>query len=226
VPVGLFRGEKLRYFLEHQINALGARDDFSALTKELYVSATDQDTGENVVFGEEPWRDVKISQAVRASTALPFFYLPEKINGHWFTDGQLTGNSDFNLAISKGAGLVVYIDPVVAYTSNMPGEAIRRGGYFTVLQAIKSLAQSRATALLKHAMDSNPDVDFVIFRPIDLGMEAMAGNPMKYQIRTELMNLGFQCTIAQILSAYDVFAHRFAKHGVTLKQKAEILHIT
>lgn len=219
VPTGFFKGEKLKKFFEKQMKHFGIEDNMATLKKELYINVTDQDTGENIVFGEEPWRDIKISQAIRASTALPPFYLPELVKGHWFTDGQLTSASDFNTAIRKGAALVVYIDPMVPYTSNLPGAVMKRGGYFTMVQAVKSLVQTRSSSMLKHSMDNNPDVDFVIFKPTDDVMEAMAGNPMKYYIRTELVDLGYRCTISQILSSYDAIAHKFAKQGFALKSK-------
>jgi predicted acylesterase/phospholipase RssA len=219
VPTGFFKGEKLKKFFEKQLRHFGIDDDMAKLKKELYINVTDQDTGENIVFGEEPWKDIRISQAIRASTALPPFYLPELVKGHWFTDGQLTSSSDFNIAIRKGAALVVYIDPMVPYTSNMPGAVMKKGGYFTMVQAVKSLVQTRSSSMLMHSMDNNPDVDFVIFKPTDEVMEAMAGNPMKYYIRTELVDLGFRCTISQILSSYDAIAHKFAKHGFALKSK-------
>ncbi|MBX9837980.1 MAG: patatin-like phospholipase family protein, partial [Silvanigrellaceae bacterium] len=219
VPTGFFKGEKLKKFFEKQMKHFGIEDNMATLKKELYINVTDQDTGENIVFGEEPWKDIKISQAIRASTALPPFYLPELVKGHWFTDGQLTSASDFNTAIRKGAALVVYIDPMVPYTSNLPGAVMKRGGYFTMVQAVKSLVQTRSSSMLKHSMDNNPDVDFVIFKPTDDVMEAMAGNPMKYYIRTELVDLGYRCTISQILSSYDAIAHKFAKQGFALKSK-------
>lgn len=222
VPVGFFRGERLKAFIERQLSRLGIPDNIGSLSKELYISATEQDTGEHVVFGEEPWRDIKISQAIRASTALPPFFLPERVNGHWFADGQLTSSSDFNIAIRKGAGLVLMIDPMVAYTSNSPGAVMRHGGYFTAVQAIKSLVQTRFASMLKHSMDVNPDVDFIVFRPTDEVMEAMAGNPMRYRIRNELAEMGYRGTVQQILSQYDSLVHKFAKHGVVLKSKGEI----
>ncbi|MCA2959031.1 MAG: patatin-like phospholipase family protein, partial [Silvanigrellales bacterium] len=222
IPVGFFRGDRLKTFIERQLKRAGIVDNLSALPKELYISATDQDTGEHVVFGEEPWRDIRASAAVRASTALPPFYLPERINGHWFSDGQLTSSSDFNTAIRKGARLVVLIDPMVAYTSAQPGAVMKHGGYFTAVQAIKSLVQTRSQSFLKHSMDVHPDVDFVVFRPTDEVMEAMAGNPMRYRIRTELAELGYKGTLMQVLSHYDAYAHRFGKHGFALRPEAEI----
>ncbi|NBO38987.1 patatin-like phospholipase family protein [bacterium] len=222
VPVGFFRGERLKAFIERQLSRLGIPDNIASLSKELYISATEQDTGEHVVFGEEPWRDIRISQAIRASTALPPFYLPERVNGHWFADGQLTSSSDFNTAIRKGAGLVLMIDPMVAYTSNSPGAVMGHGGYFTTVQAIKSLVQTRFASMLRHSMDVNPDVDFVVFRPTDEVMEAMAGNPMRYRIRVELAEMGYRGTVQQILAQYDSLAHKFAKHGIVLKPRGEI----
>jgi len=222
VPVGFFKGERLKTFIEQQLARVGMTDNFAALPKELYISSTDQDTGEHVVFGEEPWRDVRVSQAVRASTALPPFYLPERIKGHWFTDGQLVSSSDFNTAIRKGARLVVLIDPMVAYSTGEPGAVMKLGGYFTAVQAIKSLVHTRAQSFLLHSMDVHPDVDFVVFRPTDEVMEAMAGNPMRYRIRTELAELGYKGTLGQILAQYAALSHRFGKHGFVLKPEAEI----
>ena len=178
VPVGFFKGDKLKSFVEGQLKRMGLADNLALFSKEIYISATDQDTGEPIVFGEDPWKDVKASQAVRASSALPPFYLPERVRGHWFADGQLTSSSDFNIAIRKGARFVVLVDPMVPYTSLEPGAVMKHGGYFTAVQAIKSLVHTRSESFLKHAMDVNPDVDFLVLRPTDEVMAAMAGNPM------------------------------------------------
>jgi hypothetical protein len=99
---------------------------------------------------------------------------------------------------------------------------MRHGGYFTAVQAIKSLVQTRFSSMLKHSMDVNPDVDFVVFRPTDEVMEAMAGNPMRYRIRNELAEMGYRGTVQQILSQYDSLVHKFAKHGIVLKPRSAI----
>ena len=222
VPIGFFKGEKLKAFLEKQFKKLNVTDNFHALEKELYVSVTDQDSGEHVVFGEEPWKDIRVTQAVRASCALPPFYLPEKINGHWFTDGQLTSSSDFMTAVRKGARLVVLIDPMVPYTSHESGSVMARGGLFSAIQAVKSLVQTRAVAMVKHAMDVNPDVDFVLFQPTGEAMEAMAGNPMHYRIRTEIVEIACRETILHILRDYVGLSHQFLKAGFVLKSPEEL----
>jgi hypothetical protein len=132
-------------------------------------------------------------------------------------DGQLTSSSDIKMALTRGAGLVILIDPMVAYCSNSPGAVQSRGGYFTAIQAIKSLVQTRFQSVWNHAMDIHPDVDFVLFRPTDEVMEAMAGNPMRYRIRTEIAELGYKGTLAQILAHHDSLSHKLEKHGLGLK---------
>ncbi len=225
VPIGFFRGERMKTFFENQLKRLQIKDSFLALKKQLFISGTDQDTGEHVVFGEEPWRDIRISQAIRASCALPPFFLPERIKGHWFADGQLTSSSDFMTAIAKGAGLVILIDPMVAYTSNSPGAVQNRGGYFSAIQAIKSLVQTRASSMWTHAMDLHPDVDFLLFQPSNEVMEAMAGSPMRYRIRTELTELGFHGALKQILANYDAIEHKLEKHGFRLRSAKELQEV-
>jgi len=44
-------------------------DDFRLLGPDLYLTATDLDTCERIVFGTAGWDDVPISTAVKASTA-------------------------------------------------------------------------------------------------------------------------------------------------------------
>lgn len=222
VPVGFFRGEKLKKFLESQIQEFGISDHFSAVPKELYINVTDQDTGESIVLGKDPWRDIKVSQAIRASTALPPFYLPEKINGHWFTDGQLTSGPDIPAAIEKGAGLILYIDPIVPYVSNNPGEILKRGGYFTLLQAVKSLIETRSQSFLQKTMADAPDVDFLVFRPTNQAMASMAGNPMKYHFNLKLIDQGYHATLESIVNSYDSIAHKFQKAGIKILPLKEL----
>jgi len=223
VPTAFFKGQKLKQFFARQISTFGLEDNLEAIKKDVYIFATDQDTGETVVFGQDPWKKgIKISQAIRASTALPPFYLSEEINGHWFTDGQLATNIEFDLPIHEKSSLVFVIDPIVAFSTTKSGGVKSRGGYFTTLQAIKSLVHSRSQAALHHARDKHPDVDFIKMQPTHEIMDMMSGNPMRIPVQTRLIEMSAQATCEQILSQYDFFQHKFAKHGVLLKSPNEI----
>lgn len=223
LPVGIFKGDKLKHFFSKQIARSGLDDSLDQLEKQLYIFATDQDTGEIVVFGKDPWKkNIKISQAIRASVSIPPIYLPECINGRWFTDGQLTTSTNFDLPIHEKSSLVFVIDPVVAFSTAQNGGVKNRGGYFTLLQAIKNLVHSRSTVALQHARDKHPDVDFIKFVPTHDVMEMMAGNPMRVPIQAKLIELSARATMRQITQHYDMFSHKFTKHGLQLKPRSEI----
>ncbi len=223
LPTGLFKGKKLQKFFAKQIQYFGIEDNLEALKKEIYIFATDQDTGEIVVFGKDPWKSsIKISQAVRASSALPPFYLPENIKGHWFTDGQLSSSIELDLPIHEKSSLVFVIDPIVAFSSTKSGEVKNRGGFFSSLQAIKNLVHSRSNLALQHARDKHPDVDFIKMQPTDELMDCMSGNPMRVPLQTRLIQMSAQATCNQIANQYEFYQHKFAKHGLTLKPQSEI----
>ena len=84
---GLRRGAALRRIHRRRDRDLPARgalragrtDNFGDLACELYLTATDLDTCERVVFGVDGAEDVPISTAVRASGALPMVYAPVRV---------------------------------------------------------------------------------------------------------------------------------------------------
>jgi NTE family protein len=78
-------------------------NDFRLLERDLYLAATDLDTCERIVFGGPGWDDVPISQAVRASTALPMFYTPVEIRGREFVDGGIVSTTNLDIAVESGA---------------------------------------------------------------------------------------------------------------------------
>ena len=52
-----------------------------------------------------------ISQAVQASTALPIFYKPARINGVDYVDGGMRHTANIDVAIEKGADLIICYNP-------------------------------------------------------------------------------------------------------------------
>src|SRR4029077_14055388 len=58
VPAGLYSGSGLADYVEEALADAGRVNDFRLLDRELYLTATDLDTCERIVFGEEGWVDV------------------------------------------------------------------------------------------------------------------------------------------------------------------------
>ncbi|MDQ4071558.1 MAG: patatin-like phospholipase family protein, partial [Actinomycetota bacterium] len=71
LPAGLYKSSGLERYLREVLGELDRTDDFRLLRNELFLAATDLDTCERIVLGDEGFEDVPISRAVAASTALP-----------------------------------------------------------------------------------------------------------------------------------------------------------
>ena len=113
LPVGIFRNDPLRVYLETIFSKPGRTDDFRKLRHPLIVVATDLDSGRSVRFGEPGLDHVPISKAVQASTALPGLYPPVKIDGRQYVDGVLLKTVHASVALEAGADLVICVNPIV-----------------------------------------------------------------------------------------------------------------
>jgi predicted acylesterase/phospholipase RssA len=218
VPVGFFRGEALRKFVEKQLTHRGRTNDFRELKKELYIGATDQDTSAHTIFGWGQWRDVPISTAVRASCGLTPFFEPEKIRGRYFVDGQYTRTSNFHFAVERGAKLIIVVNPLVPIRVEQPGYVRSKGGVFAGLQALKTVIHTRFMHSIRHAAANFPELDFVLFHPEAEDMRLMSGSPMKYNIRAEILNMAYRCAVRKIQRDFEILSGTFAKHGFRLQR--------
>ncbi len=78
LPNGMYTGEGIEDYVEEMLADPDRTNDFRMLDRELYLTATDLDTTDRLVLGGGDWRDVPISTAVAASTALPLVYSPSR----------------------------------------------------------------------------------------------------------------------------------------------------
>ena len=108
LPAGLLDNSGLQEYVEALLRSRGRKDRFDALRHPLLVVAVDLDDGEAVAFGDAAHRDVPVSRAVQASTALPGLYRPVRIGTRDFVDGGVKKTAHIHLAIDAGADL----DPV------------------------------------------------------------------------------------------------------------------
>src|SRR4051812_15969176 len=69
LPSGVYSGGGIERYIRQVLSDPDRSDDFRLIEHELYLIATDLDTCERIVFGQDGWDDVPISTAVRASTA-------------------------------------------------------------------------------------------------------------------------------------------------------------
>ena len=119
-PAGVFAGARLRDWLERQFARPGMADRFEDLPHRLFIGATDQDSGEHVVFGSAGAPTVPIHVAIRASTALAPFYAPEKIGGRCYVDGGFTRTTNMRVAVQEGATLVTETVDILRAVNLLP----------------------------------------------------------------------------------------------------------
>lgn len=218
IPTGLFKGDQLEAYFKKALTDIGLGNNFEDLDAELYIGATDQDTFEHVVFGKAPWDHVSISEALRASSALPPVFLPKQIDGRYFIDGQVTRTCNLELVIERGCRLVFIIDPIRPFATGLPGAVDQQGGVFGMIQVIKALVYSRFQTVLSHLAERYPDVDFIVFHPDDECAKLMAGSPMRYRIRTQLIEHAYQSTLRRLRERHHVYAAKLSRYGFALAE--------
>lgn len=225
IPTGIFKGEALKNYFKDVMLTYGHDDRFDGLSQELFIGATDQDTFEHVTFGLPPWRGVAVSEALRASCALPPFFTPTQVNGRWFIDGQVTKTCNLELLVEKECRLVFIIDPMKPLATLIPGSVDKRGGIYAILQTIKALVHTRFQQTLTHLTERYPDVDFLVFQPDEECAHLMAGSPMRYRIRTQIVTAAYRHTLRQLRERHAIYSAKLSRFGFQLKPAEALMEL-
>ena len=118
LPTGLYSGSGIDDYVAGVLAEAGRSNDFRLLQRELYLTATDLDTCERIVFGEEKWSDVPISKAIECSTALPIVFKPVDLKGRQLVDGGIRSTTNVDIAVEKGAKFIVVVNPLVPFVND------------------------------------------------------------------------------------------------------------
>jgi predicted acylesterase/phospholipase RssA len=230
LPSGFYTGGGMEDYVRKVLAADPSRtDDFRELARELYVVATDLDTCERVVFGGPDWDDVPISTAVRASTALPVVYAPATVKGRHLIDGGIISTTNLDIAIERGAKLVVVINPLVPYVNDFQktvmtwrGPRARRVsdmGFPQIgYQAFKMLAHQRLHEMARRWEQRYPGVDIVLIEP-EANDEVMFETAiMDFTKRIAIARHGFQSVTLKLAGDYDSLKEVCARHGIEISE--------
>jgi NTE family protein len=227
LPPGLYDGSGIERYLTEVLSDPDRANDFRLLENELYLTATDLDTCERIVFGEDGWDDVSIAKAAAASTALPMVYRPVEVKGRQLVDGGLRSTTNVDIAVEHGAKFVLVVNPLVPYVNDfqkliptMLGSRVRRVadmGFPQVgYQAFKLLAHQRLHEAVAHWQEKYPGVDIILIEP-DPNDELMFDtNIMNFARRVEIARHGFESVTLQLAKDYDRLRTVCAKHGIEI----------
>ena len=227
LPSGLYSTGGIERYVRGVLSTGGRTDDFRALRRELFLAATDLDTGERIVFGSEGWDDVPISTAVAASSALPMVYKPVRVKDRELVDGGIMSTTNLDLAVEAGADLVVVVNPLVPYVNDfqhqvrtLTGSRARRvsdlGFPHIGYQAFKMVAYHRLHELARSWEQRYPGVDIILIEP-ERNDELMFRTAiMSSASNVDIARHGFRSVALKLARDYAEFERVCERHGVEI----------
>lgn len=167
MPPGFFSLDALEQYLRTAFASRGLSNSFAERGRALLIPAIDLDTAERVVFGAGELRNVPISQAVAASSAIPGFFDPYPINGRDYVDGGVGFSGHADLAAEAGADVVFVVNPLVPNLHDGNGHAsMRMRGVYTIMeQAGRIYSQNLLTLGLGTLAVKFPRTAFYLLQP-------------------------------------------------------------
>jgi predicted acylesterase/phospholipase RssA len=231
LPPGFYDPLGLERFVQQGLNQLCYSNDFNQLQRELYIVATDLDSGQRAVFGPGHL-DAPIARAVAASSAMPILYKPVTIGGHEYVDGGTRGNASIDLAIERGATLVVCINPLVPFDNTeqdkIPflgpdgGHLSDKGVQSVANQAFRIMLHSGLNYHVKQLRRAHPEVDIILIEPKPEDYQMFFYNIMRYSARLIVARHGFESVTIDLATDYQEHKAVLARHGIPITRRLVI----
>ncbi|MDH3685643.1 MAG: patatin-like phospholipase family protein [Myxococcales bacterium] len=238
VPTGFFDNSGLEKWLRENLARIRMPNEFAAFEerrgRRLYLSACDLDTAERVIFGADEHADATISQAVQASTALPIFYKPARIGGVDYIDGGVRHTANIDVAIEKGADLIICYNPFRPFLNRVDEENDRlryyakggrymsdRGLLVVLNQVFRTLLHSRLKlGLQRYLTDDRFLGDIVLLEPREHDLDFFEINPLAFWRRADAIRHGFDSVRTTIEQNFDQLEPLFRQYGIGLDRAA------
>lgn len=229
IPAGLFATDRFERALCRSFKTAGLCDDFAELHrrrgKALYLTATNLNTAERTVFSHEAHSHVPVSRAVAASIAVPLFYKPVTIDGVDYVDGAVAKTTSIDLAVAKGADLILCYNPFRPFNHdsycrlNEGGErrpCIAHDGIYAVLnQVMRTLIHTRLMNGLE-LRRANPEFqgDIILIEPSEYDDRFFDMNPLAFGERRRAARRGYESVKAAIGEHYPALKRILNAYGI------------
>jgi NTE family protein len=223
LPNGLFDNGAFAAYYARRFSEPGRTNDFRKLAHKLFIVATDLDSGKSVPFGAPGLDHVPISEAIKASAALPGLYPPARIGDRDYVDGALKKTLHASVALKEGVKLLICVNPLVPYDADRAAAAgakpvrLAERGLVTILsQTFRALIHSRMRVGLGRYAKEFPDADVVLFEPAQDDEVIFFANMFSYADRRKLAEHAYRHTLAELRRRAGELAPVLARHGVEL----------
>jgi predicted acylesterase/phospholipase RssA len=194
LPAGFFSLAALERFMREAFAARGLSNSFAELDRTLLIPAIDLDRAERVVFGRGDLRDVPISQAIAASSAIPGFFEPYTIAGRDYVDGGVGFSGHADLAAEAGAEAVFVVHPLVPSLPEGEGGSMRARGFWTIMEQTSRIYGQNLLQLGLTTLSAKfPRTRFFLLEPPRTGTP-LFGPSMGFEASRAALRFGYTST--------------------------------
>ena len=214
LPAGFFSNANLERYVARALSGEGRTNDFREVRKPLAIVATEVDTAERWIFGEGGRKDIPISKAIQASTAIPVFFEPVRIGGRHFVDGAAERVGHLDIPAAAGADLIVMINPIVPIYNDRAAVCIP-----TIDGQCASLTERGVTAIAEQAFRINsrvklelgallfvadhPETDLLMIEPSPAESSLFLYGSMNFAERVHSLNYGYNSSVYYFVENFD-----------------------
>ena len=226
LPTGIFTNTGLEAYVRETLAMAGLSDDFRDMAKELHIIAADIESNKRADFSRLTTPNVAISKAVAASTCIPIVFRPVEIDGHHYVDGGIKGHAAIDVAISRGAKLIVVINALVpldteAIAKRATVDQARKTIYDLGIRAVANqiLRGMLHDSLIDHLQDirsKNPDVDFVLIEPRPDDEKMFFHEVMSFSAQLIVMQHGYETVTKGLYQVWPYLTRILPKHGIEI----------
>jgi predicted acylesterase/phospholipase RssA len=192
MPSGFFSLAPFEAYVREALAAKGLSNSFRDCPHTLLVPAIDLDLAERVVFGAGAFVDLPISQAIAASAAIPGFFEPYRIGGHDYIDGDVGHTGHADLAVDRGATVLVVLNPAVPLRVGGSDETeVRHRGMYAVMEQAGHITSIKLLDLgLKELQLRHPEIEVHVIQP-DPVPSPLRGSSMGFEASRAALRFGY-----------------------------------
>jgi NTE family protein len=229
LPSGIFTNTGLESFLRQTLAQAGLSDDFRDVPKELHIIAADIETDRRVTFSKITSPEVPISRAVAASTCIPVLFKPVEINGHHYVDGGIKGHAAVDVAINRGARLIVVVNALVPLdteaiknkaTVDIERESITDLGIRAIYnQVMRGMMHDSLVDHLRAVRERHPEVDIVLIEPQPDDEKMFFHEVMSFSAQLIVMQHGYESVASGLSRSWSYLQRILPEHGIEITRK-------
>jgi predicted acylesterase/phospholipase RssA len=224
LPSGIFDNVGIQLYLEQSFKKLKKPTEFNKVGRELFNVATNLDTGERVVFGENNQK-VSIPESVRAATAFPLIFAPVKLDNAYYISGGVKTALHLDVAIDHGADLIICINPIVPIFhqpslsekgwSTSKGRFLSKKGLIHVIdQSYRILYHAKLSTAIEIVRKRHPDLDIILFEPRRDDFQFLFSNLFRSSAGASVAKKGYETVRREIEQNFRQYGKIFKRHNI------------